>query len=118
MYQINGLLKFAEEDIYEEGCIPSISQTYEVDFNFEDATISGVIEEAREYLDCPKECIELDACDDGGRVDFAIYETEDGLRADETDFSLWKKGKRRLWLCTYSAIVEKVERVETCKVGD
>lgn len=30
--------------------------------------------------------------------------------ASARDINLWKDGKKRLWLCTYSGTIEQVER--------
>ena len=55
--------------------------------------------------------IELDACDDVGRIDIQRYEDVDGMYATEPDFALWKKGERRLWLATYTFRVSRCEPV-------
>lgn len=110
-YQIHGLLKFAEEDIYDEGCQPETASTFQVDVDFRGDTPQEVIQKVADFLGVDQDGIERNACDEPGRVDFSLMEDAEGTTASQAQIESWKKGKTRLWAVTYTAHVEKVEPV-------
>jgi hypothetical protein len=62
--------------------------------------------------------IELDACDDDGRVDISVMETNDSYTATERQIEEWKKGELTLWYSTYTFHVEEVTRKTVRLVED
>lgn len=44
----------------------------------------------------------LDDCGEIGRLDILVYEDAQGCRASTAETALWKQGKCRLWLATYT----------------
>jgi hypothetical protein len=110
-YQINGFLKFSEEDNYLEGCDPHTTQTFEVNVPFRGDSADEVIKAAAEFLGIEEDGIERNACDEKGRVDFAGMETNDSFSPSKDQIAAWKIGKLRLWYAVYTAHVEKVTPV-------
>lgn len=116
MYQIKNLFKTAEKDVYKHGCILDSCLHFEIDVSFKNNTIKGLIQEVAEFLgidaDKIKDSIELNSCDEKGRVDFSVMEDSDSNYADAEDIKAWKQGNLTLWSCIYSARIEKIEVVE------
>lgn len=110
-YQMNGLLKFTEEDSYENGCNPDTVQIFEVDKKFEADTPQELIKDVAEWLAVDNDGIEKNACDEAGRVDFSLMEDGESNKSTKTQISAWKKNKQKLWSVTYTGYVEKVEFV-------
>ena len=111
-YQINGLLKFTEQDDYENGCDPDTATSFEVDVKFTGKSAMEVIEKAAAFLGVETKGenngVELNACDEKGRVDFAKMEDADSTTPNKTQIAAWKKGREKLYYAVYSARVEKV----------
>ena len=110
-FQIDGLLKFAEEDNYNEGCDPSTTTHFHVDMKFTGDTAQDVVNKVAEYLSVDGDGIEYNACDEPGRVDFSLMEDENGTSPSKAQMTAWKRGKCKLWAVTYTGYVEKVEPV-------
>jgi hypothetical protein len=108
MFQANGLLKFTEEDIWDDGCQPDTATSYPVDVTFTGKTAQEVIDKIADYLGCTSEDYEKNACDEPGRVDFAVTEDADGCRLLPREVKLWKKGQIKAWYAVYSAYIEKL----------
>lgn len=106
-YQAIDLLKMAEEDIYETGCQPG-GYTFDVSMTFRGKSADDVIWKIAEFVGADNDGILRNSCEEPGRVDFQVLETEDGNPATETDISLWKTGNKRLWAVTYTTTIEKV----------
>lgn len=108
--QVRNLHKFAEEDVYEDGCQIGTSSGLIVDVFFEATDQSNLIQQICDFLGIEsKENIQINPCGDNpSRIDFQVYETADGFTADKNDFKEWKQGSKKLWLCDYSAYVESV----------
>jgi len=110
-YEANGWTKFCEEDDFENGCLPKTSFMVDGRERFVGATIDDLLKALNEFTrNDDAEAIELDACDEPGRVDIQIMETAEGYAASKNDIVAWREGKRRLWLACYSFHVEHVER--------
>ncbi len=111
-YQINGLLKFWEEDKFEEGCLPGTGGTFMVDSMFTASTPEEVIKKAAEFVGVGKDGIEKNACEEDGRVDFQSLEDAESSPASPRQIEEWKLGKIKLYCSTYTGTVEKVEPVK------
>jgi len=109
-YEIDKGLRFREEDIFESGCIDN-GGTYVERWRASAGTLDQLIEMIMEHCGTEdKKNVLLNSCDEKGRIDVQVYETEDGTTATEADMAQWKKGKCRLWLTNYSFHVERVQR--------
>lgn len=107
MYKIDGLLKFSEEDSFEEGCLPDTAQMSEVDILWTGPTPENVINQVMEFLGVGKDSVDLNACEDIGRVDFALNEGGDGYKLYDYPERVekWKAGKIKAWYCVYTGYV-------------
>lgn len=52
--------------------------------------------------------VELNACDEKGRVDFAKMEDTDSTTPSNAQITAWKNGREKLYYAVYTAHVEKV----------
>lgn len=111
-YKIDGLLKMTEEYQYKNGCLHNTVTSHAVDVSFSGNTQSEVINALLRFLAVEKDAIEVNACDEDGRVDVSILETAEGRVAIETEINKWKDGSLKLYLANYSGCMEKCERVK------
>lgn len=110
-YIIRDLHKFTEQDVWADGCQPDTGRAYDIGVSFEGTTVDEVIRKARDFVGCDDGSIERDACDEPGRVDFAVTESDNGIPLSERERQQWKAGEIRAWYAVYSGFVESVERV-------
>lgn len=118
-YIANGWHKFAELDIYADGCQPDRpSHDSGADY-FEAETVDGLIAKLAEHVN-QKDLsnVILDSCDERGRVDIQVYEDSDGYAADAHDLAQWKEGKKELWLACYTFHVERIETSDDFTLAD
>lgn len=107
MFQANGLLKFSEQDLWNDGCQPDTAQSYEVSVNFTGKTAQEVIDQITDFTGCGKDGVEINACDEPGRVDFAVTEDADGSPLSKSQWAQFKKGQIKAWYTVYSAYIEQ-----------
>jgi len=112
MFIIRTLHKFTEQDDYENGCLPDTGTSYEVPVSFQGETVADVISKASDFIGCGKEGIELDACDEKGRVDFAVTETVYGTTLTDMETAQWKAGELKAYYAVYTGFVESLELVQ------
>lgn len=111
MFESSKGYKFAEEDVYQEGCKPGTGSAYVEDAKFEDATLGGIIDKIKRYFDIDSdEELQFNACEEVGRLDIVIMEDRDGIKANERDIEDWKIGEKRLWYCIYTYRIWEVDR--------
>ena len=110
-YQINGLLKMAEVDDFEQGCLSEGAYDCHVDVRFSGQTVNEVIAKAAAFIGVESDAIERNACDEMGRVDFASTEDDSGCQLSAGEIARWKAGQFRAWYCVYTGIVEEVRAV-------
>lgn len=110
-YEVKHLIKLAEEDVYQEGCIPNSAIGVDVEVSFQNESLDGLINEIKEFVGSVQEGVRIDTIEEG-RIDFQVNEREDGLPADENDIQAWKEGRRRIWDVDYIAHVDYVVRFE------
>lgn len=106
-FRAHGWLKHCEEDIYETGCVlgsefsHSLSTGHEC---FSARSAELLLNSLKTFTGSTDTT--LDACDEPGRVDIQGYEDIFGLTPSDEYLEEWKKGLRRLWLCTYTFHIE------------
>ena len=111
MYEVNGWFKHGERDYYETGCDPDEYVNFSGQDRWSAETIPTLLKLLRDFVGVDEDYeIELDACDEDGRVDIQVLETAEGYPANEWQIEEWKKGELALWYCTYVFYVEQVER--------
>lgn len=112
MLEVNGCLKMTEQDDYQEGCLPETGNSVWIDYHWKADTKDDIIRQLMEFVGVNEgdDAVELDACGEQGRIDISQTENADGNDPSPTQYDLWKKGQEKLWYCTYSFKVEKVQR--------
>lgn len=111
-YEVSGFIKFAEEDIFADGCQPdSAATTSDSSLRWSSHDLDSLIGQLMAFVGCESsDNVIRDACDEPGRLDIQVYEGAEGTPASEAEMALWKEGKKRLWLACYSFYVESVIR--------
>jgi hypothetical protein len=107
-YQANGWVKFYEEDIYQDGCLPHTGGLTDGREIFKADTIEGLINELLAFTGVDREGLELDSCEDIGRLDISLMENADGCKATKWEIESWKQADIQLWDCIYSFRIEQI----------
>ena len=107
-YQASGWVKFYEEDIYQEGCIPHTGGMIDGREIFKSETMQGLIDGLLSFTGGDRQSMELDSCDEAGRIDISVMEDDNGYTATSRQIEEWKEGQIRLWDCIYTFQVEKI----------
>lgn len=111
MYEVTGWHKYGERDDPEHGCDPDRYVSYGGDQRWSAATIPYLLTQLRSFVGVDEDYeIELDACEEDGRVDISVVETVDSYPANARDIQRWKDGNLELWYSTYTFYVEEVTR--------
>ena len=111
MFEVNGWTKYAEEDVFAEGCVGRGASFGDNNMRFQGSTLQDLIKSLMEFTGVDHEdCVVLDACDEEGRIDIQLFETAEGNAASYSDIEKWRDGELRLWLVDYTFRVEQVER--------
>jgi hypothetical protein len=110
-FEINGGLVWGEEDIFEHGCQPDSSYSYDIPLRLTAPSIPELIAKLNSHIGpFDDDAVLLDSCDEDGRLDVQVYVTDENITASAGDIEGWREGKQRLWLATYFFSVELVER--------
>jgi hypothetical protein len=110
-YEVDGWYKFAEQDNYEHGCDPDTAFSYSGDEVFKGESIEALLKQVRDFVGVPHDYeVDLDACEEPGRVDIQILENKDAYVATSSEVGAWKRGQIKLWSATYSFEIQEVER--------
>ena len=111
-YEIDGGIKFAEEDDYKRGCLPDTAQDSDIRVSFRADTAAGIIEKVKEFHGIDQAdkhgAVMLNSCDENGRIDISVMENADGMEASAQELAEFKDGKCRLWSAIYTYKVEKI----------
>lgn len=121
MYEVNGWWKYGEQDFYETGCDPDRYVSFSGTDQFSADTLPDLLIKLRSFVGVDDEYdIELDACDEDGRVDIQVMETAEGYPATAWQFKEWRVGELELWASTYTFHVAEVTRktVRLLEVSD
>lgn len=108
-YKIKNFLKISDEDIFSSGCTLDNSSTTCIEYETRAEELDTLIKEVIDFLSMNDTAdVLINSCGENGRIDFQVYETIRGKSATRRDMNLWKEGKLRLWLCTYSCNVTRI----------
>lgn len=111
MYEVNGWYKYGEQDHLETGCDPDKYVSFSGPEQFSALTIPDLLIKLRNFVGVHDDYeIELDACDEDGRVDISVLETADSYIANEWQVEEWRRGEIPLWYSTYTFHVAEVTR--------
>lgn len=103
-YFIEGFDVHKEVDIYKEGCQqPYFSTCVAINMSADNQDI--LLQKICDFLDVENNDIEVNACDEKGRIDVQLMEDVDSNKPSKGDIASWKMGKKKLWLSTYSCTV-------------
>ena len=113
-FKIDSVLKFVEEDSYEEGCLPNTAQSHLIDVEFKGENPESVIQQFCDFLGVKNtpESVDKNACDENGRVDIALMENSEGYEATPSQVENWKEGNFKLFYSVYSGVVTKITEEE------
>ncbi len=112
MYMIKGFFKHAEQDDFKNGCLPNTGHSSSLDIDIIADTKSELIEKVKSWFDVTSDNIELNACDELGRIDIQVMENGIGDKATDTEISMWKEGCFNLWLANYSGQLVTINDTE------
>lgn len=107
-YQAQGWAKFYEEDVYEEGCLPHTGGMIDGADIFRADTLDELLNALLSFTGANYEDIQLNSCDEVGRVDISVMEDDYGSMATRKQIEDWKEGQIRLWDCIYTFEVKKI----------
>lgn len=117
-YRINGILKSAQKDFYNTGCRLETND-FSINYSEENASLEKLLQNFADFIGVKREDLQLNACEDLGRVDAQRTENNDGFEPSSSAIERWKKDdKYFLWCVDYIAQVEKItiETVDFDKV--
>lgn len=109
MLVCNGYLKFSELDSWENGCsgeCETIFVKYQIESKNKEEAIQQVKDITGETCD---DAIELNSCDEPGRVDVQVQEDEHGNRLTQDQWEEFKQGRIKAYLVTYSFLFKQLE---------
>jgi len=111
-YEIDRVFCDTEEDTYENGCLPGTGTNFMITVRLSAATIEDLIRGLFEEIGVKQapDAVELDACDEDGRIDIQCMNDADNSEASSAELELWRAGKVKLWSANYTAHVQKVTR--------
>ena len=104
MFIISGFHKSTEQDDYENGCIGNGSD-YFIDYQIKTATLDDIKAKIASFIGCEVSDLDLDTCEEVGRIDCGRTETEDGDEADKAQIDAWKDGNLVLYYAVYTCYV-------------
>jgi hypothetical protein len=108
---VNGFQKFTEQDDYNEGCLPGTGSSAVIDYRIIEATIDAIRERVAAFIGCEVKDLDLDACDEIGRIDAGRMENAEGDEASSWELDTFKTGESTLFYAVYTCYVEKCELV-------
>ena len=107
-YETDCFIKFAEIDLYNEGCQPDTGYQTGGDITLLGATVDELIENILNFTGADD--YELNACDVDGRIDIQVMENPHGTPATMSELDGWKREEYTLYLANYSFYIKKVTR--------
>ena len=111
MYEVTGWHKFGERDYYETGCDPDEYIHFDGPERWSAVTVKDLLLQLRGFVGVDEDYeIELDSCDEDGRVDIQVLETADSCPVSIYELEKWRRGELALWYSTYTFYVEEVTR--------
>ena len=109
--EARGWIKLSEEDSYLTGCQPDTCMMHSGRDTFSADTVDDLIDQVMSFAGCEdRDSVLLDSCEEPGRLDIQIMETDEGYPATESDLASWRQGHKRLWLTCYTFYAKKVTR--------
>jgi hypothetical protein len=101
-YQINGWIRFSEEDTYGKGCLPNTGTMYSDNQVFKSDSLDDLIQSILDFTGADINDVEFNACGDIGRIDISVLEDENSRHATKKQIEQWKNGEIKLWNSIYT----------------
>lgn len=109
-YTAQGWGKFSEVGNYKKGCDPATTNHFGGNDMFTAPTVDELIGKLMAFCDTKdKQNVLINSCDEIGRVDIQVMETDEGYSAGTREIERWKEGIETLWLACYSFHIEKIQ---------
>lgn len=108
-YESKGCLKIAELDHFENGCTGQAQTTW-IDVRASGETLDEVKTAVRDFCMCDEDALEINACDEAGRIDAQVTENAEGYPPSDFELAQWREGELELYAVTYSFQFEQVTR--------
>lgn len=105
-------IKLIEQDDFDRGCLPDTAQERYYTQQFSGESLDELLHQISEHHGVAVENMDLNACDELGRLDIQCMEDDKGLLMFESEIEQWKQGKKRAWLATYTYQVCRCEPVD------
>jgi hypothetical protein len=105
-YTVSGLFALVEEDTYLEGCTGN-HHTKDVDVNFKDDTLEGLLKSVCDFCNSNSYTIL-----DDGEFQVTVMEDSEGLPATKPQIKAWKQAEIKLFCVSYNARIELVTAYE------
>jgi len=100
----------ANEDNWEDGEIGNnIWKDYQMEFESDNK--NDILEKISNYHDVKIENLELNSCEENGRVDVCFYENADGCSPTNRELELFKENKLNLFSVRVSYQLYKIDTV-------
>lgn len=109
MLQTIGFFKFAEEDNWKDGCLPDTTVCFSDEhIKFTGKDEAELLNNIMEFFDVKRDAIEVNACDEQGRIDVAVTENANSQQLSKQEMKDWKRGKIKAWYAIYTLHAEDV----------
>lgn len=109
MYKTDKVVRMAEVDDFEKGCLPESVTFMDIDISFTAQTVEEIIDKIKDFHGVTDDDMGLDACDETGRIDVHVVENADGMPASKEELDDWELGNQTLWHVIYTHRVYKCE---------
>ena len=108
--QAIGFVKFAEKDNYQKGCsLEGGYATADDNYRFRANTQEEMIEQLISFVPgATDDSVELNSCDETGRVDIQVMENDEGREPTHAEMSCFRKGDIDLWSVTYTFRIKEI----------
>ena len=113
-YKVNSFIWHCEEDNFENGCDPETSETNTGEMGISSNKLTDVLEAVKLQLGCKNnDEIELNACEEDGRIDFQFMSLKpfSVFRASDKSLSKFRSGDINLYFNCVSVYVDTVEQL-------
>lgn len=112
LYVIEGYIAHSEVDDFEQGCIgPCETQFFQDKFSA--PSLKELLELLSVEFKCPIENMELNSCEEPGRIDIQVMQSQPFAiaKVSEAKQAKWRNGETKLYLTDYSmqVVIEQHE---------
>lgn len=111
MFRVNNIEGIVYEDDYNQGeATEGVFKT--LGLTFSEPDMKALLLKVCESLEIDIEDLMINEASDELIFEFCKLENSDGYKPTESEKELWRDGKAKMFSCTYSFQVERVETVD------